>query len=230
MIYSTMNEVEQLFLAAEVAQTRSICVTSCHAKSGVSSLTSALAERYLLAGYSTLLVDLNVLRPAFVSQNLLLEENNAEIRWLSAKEQRSIFTGISVALNSPDMVNYRNPHFLKAKITEWQQEFDRVIIDTSAILEQADHLIPSQSVARACQHTLIVVQGGETKQAQMTKALELLQQADATVLGCVLNNHNQATLGQEMVRELNRCRFIPKTWRAKWSDKLLSNEWLSHIA
>lgn len=230
MINATMNELEQLFLSAEVAQTRSICVTACHAQSGVSSITSALAERYLLAGYSTLLVDLNLLGSAYTPQPCLTTEDESEIQWLQANDHHGIFTGITVAKTGADVVSYRNPHYLSEKIETWHRDFERIIIDTSPILDHSEGIIPAQSIARACQHTLIVVQGGETKQAQLVKAFELLKQADANVLGCMLNNHNQATLGQEMVRELNRCKFLPKSIRTKWSKKLLNNEWLSHIA
>ncbi|ROV59599.1 chromosome partitioning protein ParA [Vibrio ponticus] len=228
MIPATLNEIEQIFLEAETKQTRSLCVTACQCGDGVTTVATSLAERFLLAGYSTLLVDLNQFKPGFESIPYLSSESS--FQWLQPTNGEQVFTGVSLPKHPSVLVNFRNPQFLTQQVGGWLQEFDKVIIDTSPILQNNMGNIPAQSVAAACDHTLLVVLGGSTSEANLANAQQLLERSNADLIGYVLNNMNQCSLGEEMVRELNRLRFIPKTWRDKWSQQILKNEWLSHIA
>lgn len=228
MIPATLNEIEQIFLEAETKQTRSLCVTACQCGDGVTTVAASLAERFLLAGYSTLLVDLNLFKPGFESFPYLGSESS--FQWLQPTNGGQVFTGVSLPKHPSVLVNFRNPQFLNQQVELWLQEFDKVIIDTSPILQNNMGNIPAQSVAAACDHTLLVVLGGSTSEANLANAQQLLERSNADLIGYVLNNMNQCSLGEEMVRELSRLRFIPKNWRDKWSQKILNNEWLSHIA
>ncbi|GAK86843.1 predicted protein SypD [Vibrio ponticus] len=234
MIPATLNEIEQIFLAAEAKQARSLCVTSSHSGDGVTSTATALAERFLLAGFSTLLVDLNLFKPGYdvISQfdNTDKQSEPKSIQWLQPKLGEQLFTGITLPNHPTVMVNFRNPNYLKQQIENWLEQFDRVVIDTSPLLQNNRGNIPAQSVANACQYTVLVVLGGETSQGSLLASHELLQRAEAKVLGVVLNNMTQRSLGEEIVRELNRCQFIPSKLRHKLTKRLLNNEWLSHIA
>lgn len=230
MIPATHNEIEQIYLAAESNHSRSICVTACHSGDGVTSLASALTERLLLAGYSTLLVDFNLFKSGFEPYSLIDTPIDSEVQWLHPVNSERLFTGIAKPQQTSAIVNYRNPQFLATKIQSWLQHFDRVVIDTSPLLQINRGNIPAQSVASACDHTLIVVLGGHTTETQLDKANELLLRSNANIIGVILNNMLQATLGQEIVREINRFKFIPKRLRDKWSRVILNNEWLANIA
>ena len=230
MIPATHNEIEQIYLAAEQQQSRSICITACHSGDGVTSVATALAERYLLAGQSTLLVDLNLFRSNFKSSPFLAQTSDDPISWLEQIDSGRVFTGILKPTLQSDIVNYRNPLYLEKKIESWLLEFDRVIVDTSPLLQVNRGNISAQSVAQACQHTLLVVLGARTKENQLCMAMELLNRSNSTLIGCVMNSRYQPTLGQEMVRELNRFTWIPKKWRENWSTKLLKHELLTLIA
>ncbi len=54
-----------LYLTSELNNKRSWCITACDSGDGVTSIATALAERFMLAGHSTLYVDLNLFNPAF---------------------------------------------------------------------------------------------------------------------------------------------------------------------
>lgn len=64
-IPATHAEIEQIYLQSEQKGHRSICVVGCKSEEGVTSIASSLAERLILAGYSTLYVDLNLFKPAY---------------------------------------------------------------------------------------------------------------------------------------------------------------------
>lgn len=230
MISATHHEIEQIYLAAESKQSRSICITACHSGDGVTSIATALTERYLLAGQSTLLVDLNLFHSAFELVGLTTQPSQGNIAWLQQIEGGRLFTGIIKPCDPSSIVNYRNPLYLQKMIESWLIEFDRVVIDTSPLLQVNRGNISAQSVAHACQHTLLVILAAQTKENQLSKAMELLQRSNTELIGCVMNSRDQPSLAQEMVRELNRFKWIPTTWRDHWSKKLLRHELLTLIA
>ncbi|EGA68953.1 putative capsular polysaccharide biosynthesis protein [Vibrio sinaloensis DSM 21326] len=232
MIPATHSEIEQIYIAAEMSQSRSICVTACQSSDGVTSIATALAERYLLAGLKTLVVDLNTFHPAFKSAGIgeTIDSDDCGIL-LEHKESHQLFTGLPVPNQQSDLLVYRDPTQLSLNVQDWLKNFDRVICDTSPILQINRSNIPAQVVASACDKTILVVMGGKTSSSQLEKVIEMLDASNSiSLLGSVLNLKQQATLGQEMVRELNRLSFLPKRWRDKWAQRILANELLSHSA
>ncbi|WP_174855898.1 chromosome partitioning protein ParA [Vibrio atypicus] len=235
MIPATHSEIEQIYLAAEMSQSRALCITACQSGDGVTSVTTALAERYLLAGLKTLIVDLNTFHPAFESAGLNLgaslskEETECGIL-LEHKESHQLFTGLVVPREQSELLSFRDPTQLSMNVTSWLEHFDRIICDTSPLLQVNRSNIPAQVVASACDHTILVVMGGKTTSGQLAKATEMLTNSSIQLLGSVLNLKQQATLGQEMVREINRFTFLPKRWRERLTQKILRNELLAHSA
>ncbi|NVD06709.1 CpsD/CapB family tyrosine-protein kinase [Vibrio sp. JPW-9-11-11] len=232
-IPATHSEIEQIYLAAEMAQCRSLCITACHSGDGVTSIVSALAERYLLAGHKTLVVDLNTFHPAFECIDIAPNSSPSDQqvgRLIEHAVTHQLFTGLTVPNNQPALLAYKDPGQLNQIIEEWLTQFDRVICDTSPLLQVNRSNIPAQVVASACDHTALVVMGGKTSRGQLEKAVQMLSSERISLLGSVLNLQQQATLAEEMVRELNRLRFIPKAWREKWANKILTNEFLVQSA
>lgn len=231
MIPATHSEIEQIYLAAEMSQSRSLCITACQSGDGVTSVATALAERYLLAGLKTLIVDLNTFHPAFESAGLVSNALHAQCGvLLEHKESHQLFTGLPVPSQQAELLSYRDPAQLSVNVESWLNDFDRVICDTSPLLQINRSNIPAQVVANACDHTILVVMGGKTTSGQLSKATELLSHSSIQLLGSVLNLQHQATLGQEMVRELNRLTFLPKRWREKLCNRILANDLLAHSA
>lgn len=64
------------------------------------------------------------------------------------------------------------------------EEFDVVLFDTPPILAVTD----AQIMANRCDGTILVVSSGKTEIEQAIKAKEMLQAANARILGVVLNN------------------------------------------
>ena len=78
-ISAIQAEVEQLYLASELNSKRSLCITACDAGDGVTSIATALAERFMLAGHFTLYVDLNLFNPAFKDLHMLEEKQQGSL-------------------------------------------------------------------------------------------------------------------------------------------------------
>lgn len=230
IIPATHTEIEQIYLAAEMSECRSLCITACQSGDGVTSVVAALAERYLLAGHRTLVVDLNTFHPAFECIDIAPSDDDNVGLLVEHASTHQMFTGLTVPNNQSALLAYKDPAQLQNAVTQWLTQYDRVICDTSPLLHINRGNIPAQVVANACDQTALVIMGGKTSSGQLEKAMQLINNPSISLLGSVLNLKQQATLAQEMVRELNRLKFIPKSWRDKWASKILTNEFLAQSA
>ncbi|QJY36292.1 chromosome partitioning protein ParA [Vibrio europaeus] len=230
IIPATHTEVEQIYLAAEMSESRSLCITACQSGDGVTSVVAALAERYLLAGHRTLIVDLNTFHPAFECIDIAPSDDDNVGLLVEHASTHQMFTGLTVPKNQSALLAYKDPAQLQNAVTQWLTQYDRVICDTSPLLHINRGNIPAQVVASACDQTALVIMGGKTSSGQLEKAMQLINNPSISLLGSVLNLKQQATLAQEMVRELNRLKFVPKSWRDKWASKILTNEFLAQSA
>ncbi|WP_047043945.1 CpsD/CapB family tyrosine-protein kinase [Vibrio mexicanus] len=228
-IPATHAEIEQLYLEAELKSCRTLCVTACNPGDGVTSVASALAERYLLGGHKTLLVDLNLFNPAFDHFDLLANSADEE-PWIEHKKTHQVFTGLSIPKNQSTLLAYKDPKQMANAVLQWQNEFDRVIVDTSPLLQINRGNVPAQSVATACDRTILVVRGGSNTESQVKKATEMLTNDKINLLGTVLNVVDQPSLGEEMIRELRRIPFLPSSIRRRIESWVRRNDLLSQVA
>jgi len=224
MIPATHSEIEQIYISAELAGSRTLCVTACQSGQGTTSLAMALAERYLLAGYRTLYVDLNLHNPSF--SPLVLGGNSME-NWIEHTPSMRCFNGLPAPRVSDNLLSYKDPSNLKAKVAEWQGEYQRIVIDTSPILNINRGNIPAQVVASACDHTVLSVLSSVTGRHEVKQAADMLTDSGATLLGTVLNSCLQPTLTSELCREIERLIFLPQSWRNKLKNRVKQNRFLS---
>ena len=224
-ISATHAEVEQLYLASELKGQRSICVTACHSGDGVTSVATALAERFLLAGHSTLYVDLNLFNPGFKDLHLLDNEQPGQL--IEHIESKRMFIGVAAPTVSSTQLAYKDPATLQKAVSKWLEKYDRIIIDTSPLLNVNKGNIPAQSVASACDCTLIVVAFGETSTHHLEQAKKLLDANSISLMGCIMNMKHTPSFAQELVRQLNRMQFIPAKLRERFASKLYQNEFLN---
>ncbi|WP_260258420.1 chromosome partitioning protein ParA [Vibrio intestinalis] len=229
MIPATHTEIEQIFLAAEAKQCRSLCVTACDSGDGVTSVATALTERYLLAGRSVLLVDLNLYNSGFNDLAITFDtqdstntfnHSSAKVTWLEQQSSKQVFTGIAKPSSPSELVQYSDPQCLAKYIEDWLQSYDRVVIDTSPLLKINRGNIPAQAVAQACQFALLVVLATQTTQSQLEQAKQLLHANQTEIIGCVLNSHYQPTLASEISRQIERLPLIPRRMKQTWIDKI----------
>ncbi len=237
-IPATHAEIEQLYLQCELQECNSICLTSCQEKEGVTSIAMALTERFLLAGHSTILVDLNLFHPGFSDSTLGIDSEDEEAhqdikrlhpRLIEHKESLRCFTGLTVPADSPSQLMYKRPDMLKKLCTQLREHYDRIIIDTSPLLNVNRNNIPAQSVATACDATILVVLAGRTSKAKVTTAITLLNQDKINLIGTVLNCRDQPTLAKELTRQVDRLPLIPTSWKAALTTKILKCEDLASV-
>lgn len=201
-------EIERIYSQVLGEGKRSIAISSANSGEGVSSLAQALVQRNLLAGHSTLLVDLNLYHPS-LSSLLKLDESEQEADLLDKPQlvtvQQSIaLTGVTPPTHRSLVMKLRKPGVLEQYIAEWQQTYDAVIFDTSPINRTNANNIPPERVAAACDGSLLVVLAGCTTEAMVSTAVNKLNAAGAQLLACIYNDRDNSSLKSELLRELHR--------------------------
>jgi protein-tyrosine kinase len=206
-------EIEKIYSQHQRESSRSIAVCSANRGEGVTSVALALAQRNLLAGHSTLVVDLNLYRPA-LNTLLILDEPALETgvldkpRIVTVKQQPIALIGITSPSHRDLVMKLRKPGVLEELIIEWKKSFDIIIFDTSPINCVNANNIPAERIAEACDGCLLVVLAGNTTESMVSVAVEKLKCTNAILLGCVLNDRDNPSLKRELLRETRRLESI----------------------
>jgi|GEM_PF-280390 len=236
-------EIEQIYTQLFSEQQRAIAVCSANAGEGVTSLAMALAQRNLLGGFATLVVDLNLYRPALksllsIDDVCCTEADNrspalpvnikshllAAPQLVSTQQSRLVITGVTAPLRRENIIKLRQPGALEQCIAQWLQHYDRVIIDTSPLNRINAQNIPAERVAAACDGALLIVLGGQTSEAMVSSALKKLTTSDAQLLGCVFNDRDNPSLKNELLREVQRLGKF--SWLSRPLKKFINNNQL----
>lgn len=230
-IPSCHMEIEQVFLQLEKHECHSLCITSTNQGEGVSSLAQALTERHLLAGYRTLLVDFNLQNPSLTALSLDIDNNDKEdTHYLNYIEHNSqVVPGIPAPNSKARIVELRQPKKLDIQIKKWREEFDKIIIDSSALSQLNANNIPAQTIAGCCDGTIMVVLSGQTLQTELKEALKTLDNHHANLIGHVFNDKYQPRLKNEICREIERFSFLPNIVTNRLISFVQNNRFLSTV-
>ncbi|HAS6280495.1 TPA: chromosome partitioning protein ParA [Vibrio vulnificus] len=226
MIPATHAEIEQLYLKAELEQIRSICLTGCSSGDGVTSIATALAERFILAGHHTLYVDLNLFKPAFHDVHSFEHEAQPGML-IEHNETHQVLVGVPAPTQTAVQLSYKDPANLCSAVNKWQSHYERIIIDTSPLLNLNKGNVPAQSVASACDGTILVACYGSTTENQILQAQSLLNARSIHLLGTILNMKDSPSFSEELVRQLNKFKFLPLRLRKRLENWLYKNEFLN---
>ncbi|MFT5879373.1 MAG: protein-tyrosine kinase [Moritella sp.] len=242
-------EIEQIYSQILSEPGTSIAVCAANSGEGVTSIALALAQRNLVAGRSTLVVDLNIYRPAIKSLldfDVLLPlganrtgnsaENEAATsavhsinterlmppQLVTTDNNTIALTGVTAPSKREHIMKLRQPGVLEKYVYNWLQQYDNVIIDTSPINRINARNIPPERVAAACDGAILVVLAGHTTEAMLSTAVSKLNTANAQLLGCIFNDHDNPSLKNELIREAER--LAPRFgWLSKRLKKFLCN-------
>ncbi|MPW36451.1 hypothetical protein [Vibrio sp. B1Z05] len=234
MIHSTHSELTPMFLQLELANMRSVCLIGNKPRAGVTTFACALAEQYMLSGYRTLLVDLNLENPQFEHtwpiKNSVIEEadlQSSEVHWVQNRHTLQIFSGVAVPSTLNQQMPYRDPRSLAKQFELWFSKYDRIVIDAGAINQNQTRI--SQSViANACDTTFITLGAGNSNKEQLSQAIDYLTTANANIFAVLLNQYAQQTLSQQLCHLIGRNRIIPKKMKERFNQYVRRWSFLNH--
>lgn len=225
-------EIERIHAQALTAGRRTLAITAANSGEGTTSVALALAHRNLLAGRSTVIVDLNLHRPALKPVLAFRGINTApsllDHPQLIATDGRELaLTGITVPSRREALTKLRRPGVLAYHIDELLRTFDTVIFDTSSINRVNANNMPAEQVAAACDGAVLVVLAGQTRETTISAAIEKLRCAGAVLVGCVLNDRDNPELKDELLREIARLPPALATFSTWLRRKILDTPLLS---
>lgn len=223
-------EIEQIYTQILSSGARSVALCSANEGEGVTSLLTSIAQLSLLAGHSTLVVDLNLYHPSFKAILPLTSDVNnndsiyasSHLNSASRHEVRVLnqpltspqlitiantgllMTGVTIPHGREHTIKLRQPGALEKCIEEWQTQYDIVLIDTPPINRLNAQNIPAQRIAAACDNALLVVLAGQTTEEMVSAAMHKLNSCDVHLLGCIYNDRHNASLKNELLRQLQR--------------------------
>jgi polysaccharide biosynthesis transport protein len=171
---------------------RTLLVTSSHAREGKTATVANLGAVFAQAGERVVLVSCDLRRPRLSQSSAPADapELSAVLAGeLSLDEALTPVAGVeglwslstrSVVPNPTEMLSSRRARELFAELAE---RFDLALIDSPPVLPVADAMI----LTSYADGVLIVVASGQTRRTELQRTTEKLAQANAPIVGMVLN-------------------------------------------
>lgn len=125
-----------------------------------------------------------------------------------------VLTGIPAPRTRDSVMKLRKAGVLELFIDQWLVQYDSVIIDTSPLNRMNAQNVPPERVAAACDAAILTVLAGKTPVASISNAISKLHNAQANLIGSVINDRDNPSLKDELLREterlLSRCNWLRK--------------------
>lgn len=169
---------------------KSVVITSSGPSEGKSTLSSNLAVAFAQSGMRTLLVDADMRRPVvhstFVLENTRGLSTLLSVRRLSLQDvtQDTEIPNLSVMTSGPKAPNpseLLSSQRMRRVIELLEQQYDFIIFDMPPLINVTD----AQIISNQVDGVILSVKEGVTEKPLLTKAVNLLRQVDANVLGTV---------------------------------------------
>lgn len=183
-----------MFAKADSGGIAAFAFTSPNPAEGKTTTVVNVALALARSGQSVVLVDADLRRPRAgeacgidLHQSGLTEILAGRTGVTFYAEQltgEETFMVVPAGMDVPDPAEVLGSPAFGALVADLRGKFDVVLLDTAPILPVSDGL----AVASAADATLLVSQAEQTTDKQIVAALELLERADANVIGTVLTN------------------------------------------
>ncbi len=169
-----------------------IQMTSASASEGKTTTLANLGVAFARAGHRVVLIDCDLRRPRLHQffgldnhvglTSMILGEHGAEtaVQPVPDVPRLAVLASGPPPPNPSELLSSRTAHTLLESIAEYA---DYVLIDSPPLLPVADAVVLAQQVDA----TVLVATAGSTTKRGLRRALELLNQVDAPLVGIVLN-------------------------------------------
>ncbi|HYN78922.1 MAG TPA: CpsD/CapB family tyrosine-protein kinase [Lamprocystis sp. (in: g-proteobacteria)] len=208
-------ELERVYSRTIARGVHSLAITASEEGEGVTTLVVALAKRNRYSGRSTLVVDLNLHRPALHKRfNLSFIPGPPDgVHGPDALPRVDLGEGLTVMpapANRGEAVLLRDKQHFDEYLKVWRRQYDVVLFDTTPLNGSNKGNIPAERVCHGCEGSILVVLAGMTPASAVKAGLDRLKAAGVTPIGTVLNDKQNPSLAEELRRESLRFdRLLP---------------------
>lgn len=197
---------------------RSIAVTSAQARAGVTTLSETLARVTTLSGKRTLLIDLSGIAGHGASTSAWTPgERNVSI---AIQPDPLSFSRLPVQFSQEGRYVFSNVALVRQALAEDFAEFEAIFVDLPPVPQGGSDRINGSAMAAACDGTLVVCLSGSLSRSDASACRQELENAQAKIVGVVMNDRYNPTLGAELAREARRLR--------RWTPRV--SAWLERKA
>lgn len=176
---------------------RTLFFTSASPIEGKSTISANTAVTFAQAGKKVLFVDADMRKPtvhytfrlpnaAGLSTVLTKQITLDEVIRETDIENLSVITSGPIPPNPTELLGSQTMVDL---LETFKEDFDLIVFDAPPTLSVAD----AQILSNKMDGTVLVIDAGYTEKESVIKAKELLVQADAKILGVVLNNYTSSS-------------------------------------
>lgn len=190
--YSTIAAA--LRFSTESGDPKILLITSAGPAEGKSSSSLAIAHNFARRGYSVLLVDADLRKPAFKSpsekKGLTKLLTNSEP--VAAHVIATVFENLSLLPSGPTPPNpadLLSTQRFDAIIRESSTQFDFIVIDAPPVIGLAD----APLIASIVKEVMFIVESGKSKVRLIRESLTKLEATGAHILGATITKSTEAT-------------------------------------
>jgi len=208
----TYEETEAIFRSVAEEDLRSVLVASTEAGEGASTIAYALAQRISATGKEVLYIDFNVCS-SYPANELCIEPTAWTID--GAPEPASFFSipGSSLSILAAPAAGFTNvgkldPSRVKITLCNLLETFDCIVGDAPCLGRRAYSGLPTATLAAAFEAVILVLLSGATISNSAEAAVRQLRNADARILGVVMNDREMPHLRQELTRQAAKLDFL----------------------
>jgi len=225
MIASWTPMVERIVFATFKRGKRIVAVTSPKPAAGVTSLCEQMARITALNGTRTLLVDMT--RRAEDAAPISLWQPCQGNAGQSVVQDPLGFDRLTARFSANDRFIFSNADHLRRSFADDLAGYDAIVVDTRPVPSTESVFINGAAAAAACDAAILLCMSGKVSRAELTECQDALANAQVNVLGVVLNEMQNPTLGAELAREARRLqRLVPPL--SRWLQrKALASSFLN---
>lgn len=173
---------------------KKIVITSTESGEGKSLTTSNLALSFSQSGKKVLLLDCDIRRPNIHEYfnifnhmgfaDLIINELDFKDVIQKYSDTLHIITAGKTLINPAELLNIKN---ISPIFNNLQNQYDIILIDSPPVITFTD----AQLLSAVSDGVIMILSMGETRKKLCLKALQLLNNVNANIIGMVLNKDNK---------------------------------------
>lgn len=188
--YRTLRTNFQFFTKGKSVKT--LVLTSTESGEGASVTTRNLALSFSLSGKKVLIIDCDLRKPSIHEYfnvtndigfaNLIIEKLTYKDVIQEYSDNLHIITAGKITINPAELLNIEH---ISPIFEQLQKQYDIILIDSPPVITYTD----AQLLSAVSDGVIMVLSIGKTHKKLCQKAIQLLQNVNADIIGIVLNKN-----------------------------------------